>query len=155
VELPRDLDPGPARPLLLAIDELDRAERRLRVRVRAAMHLNNTDLTALLYVDRMERRGTPARVGDLTDYLAVSTATATTIVNRLSAAGHVERRPDPGDGRGRTIRTTPASRGSIGDQFADIRAELDDLVAGVDAAEEQRMLDLLHRLRDIISPPPA
>jgi DNA-binding MarR family transcriptional regulator len=152
VELPLDVAPGPARALLVAIDELDRAERRLRGRVRAAMHLNNTDLTALLYIDRMERRGTPPRVGDLTDYLAVSTATATTIVNRLSDAGHVERRPDPGDGRGRTIRTTSTSRESIGDQFADIRAELDDLVAGVDDAEERRMLELLHRVRDIISP---
>ncbi|WP_375386882.1 MarR family winged helix-turn-helix transcriptional regulator [uncultured Amnibacterium sp.] len=152
MDVPIDLEPGPARPLLVAIDELDRAERRLRLRVRTEMHLNNTDFTALLYVDRRERRGAPARVGELTDYLAISTAAATTIVNRLSGAGYVERFADPGDGRGRTIRTTDSSRALIDDRFGGIRAELDDLVAGVDDVEEERLLALLHRVRDIISP---
>lgn len=152
MDVPIDAAAGPARPLLHAIDEVDRAERRLRLVARTAMHLNNTDFTALLHVERMERRGAAVRVGELTRYLSISTAAATTIVNRLSSAGYVERHADPGDGRGRTIRTTPSSRALLDVQFGGIRAELDDLVAEVDDAEEQRMLTLLHRVRDIISP---
>ena len=47
------------------------------------------------------------RLTDLAEQAQVSKQTATALVDRLVAAGYVERVPDPRDGRARLVRFTP------------------------------------------------
>jgi DNA-binding MarR family transcriptional regulator len=86
----------------------------------------------------------PSGAHRLADVLGVSAATVTGIVDRLVAAGMVERRPDPHDRRVRLVATTPRGADAVRElaareeptQHLLARLDLDDLRAlarGVEA----------------------
>jgi DNA-binding MarR family transcriptional regulator len=91
---------------------------------------------------------------DLCARLVLDSATMTGIVDRLEAAGHVARRPDPeGDRRVNRIYLTAAGH--------DLRAPLDAIMAGVNRDVDALLGDAsanfraaLARLADVAEPSP-
>jgi DNA-binding MarR family transcriptional regulator len=82
-------------------------------------------------------------VGDLANRLGISAATASRACDGLSRAGLVERREDADDRRVRRIHATETGVAYV-EQFA--AAKLDairELLTGLDAGEQQRLLDAL------------
>ena len=67
--------------------------------------VNPTDLEAM---EHLIQDG-PLTPTDLSRRLGVSTAATTTIIDRLTAVGHVERVPNPNDRRGILVVPAPAS----------------------------------------------
>ena len=67
--------------------------------------VNPTDLEAM---EHLIQDG-PLTPTDLSRRLGVSTAATTTIIDRLTAVGHVERVPNPADRRGILVVPAPAS----------------------------------------------
>jgi len=61
--------------------------------------LHPTDLRAIVELLDAERDGLAASPGLLADRLALTSASATALADRLERAGYVERRPDPADRR--------------------------------------------------------
>ncbi len=86
-----------------------------------------TDLTAL---DRLTSSEQPMGVVELGDSLGIRSASATVLVDRLVAAGHLQRAPHPTDGRRRIVRAT----GSAHDDMMDA---LRPLIAGINRVTEQ------------------
>ncbi len=77
------------------------------------MDMNATDLAALRMLIVREGRGETVSPHDVARHLRISTASTTKLLDRLSASGHIERRPHPSDRRARIVILTDESRSSF------------------------------------------
>lgn len=140
------------------------AETAMRARTRASMRMNETDLMALRYLLRESRAGNIVRPIDLARVLAISTASTTTLIDRLEKGGHVRREKHPTDRRAGVIVPTVSSddevRQTLGqmhrrmlalvDEFSENeRAVVSRFLAGMTSAIEEAA-DLDQELRDVI-----
>ncbi|GAA1073401.1 MarR family winged helix-turn-helix transcriptional regulator [Tsukamurella spumae] len=78
--------------------------------------LGGTDVRALIALLDLERAGAPASPGVLAGELALSSAACTALIDRLAAAGLVERAPDPTDRRRVRLAVTDRAR-ELGEGF--------------------------------------
>lgn len=93
---------------------------------------------------RFSRSGTlPLKV--IGSRLMVHPTSVTNTVERLTAAGLVERRPNPADGRGILASITPAGRDVVERATADLVA----LDFGLGDISDQRLDDLFETLREV------
>jgi len=140
------------------------AETAMRARTRASMRMNETDLMALRYLLREQRAGRIVRPIDLARLLHISTASTTTLIDRLENGGHVRREKHPTDRRAGVIVPTVSSddevRQTLGqmhrrmlalvDEFSEReRAVVSRFLAGMTSAIEEAA-DLDEELRDVI-----
>ncbi|MFM9597038.1 MarR family winged helix-turn-helix transcriptional regulator, partial [Streptomyces scabiei] len=65
-----------------------------------------------------EQRGEWVSPHDIAGHLGISTASTTKLLDRLTASGHVERRPHPHDRRARIVVITAAARAEFFRLFA-------------------------------------
>jgi DNA-binding MarR family transcriptional regulator len=148
-QTPHAVVSGAARPLISAVDDLEDAEKALDQRVRGVLGVNNTDLAVLQYLDRVQRRGGSARVGDIAARFGVSSGSATEIVHRLTSAGLVHRVPHPTDARVRRLELTERASERLHEVVGEIRKDLDALLESIEPMEEARLIELLGQVRDI------
>lgn len=140
------------------------AETAMRARTRASMGMNETDLMALRFLLREQRAGRIVRPIDIAKMLDISTASTTTLIDRLEKGGHVRREPHPTDRRAGVVVPTVSSdeevRATLGamhrrmlslvDELSDDeRAVVTRFLAGMTAAIEEAS-DLDQELRDAI-----
>jgi DNA-binding MarR family transcriptional regulator len=144
-----ELDPQ-ATAIVTALRAFDDAELRMRSRFRRLLGVGTTDLAALRFIRSRERLGSPARGTDLRQRLGVSSATATTITNRLTVAGFIENPPDPVDGRARVLRLTPDARARIDLVVSDTEARLDDVLTSITPEEARRIVELVEAATKVV-----
>lgn len=140
------------------------AETAMRARTRASMRMNETDLMALRYLLRESRADNIVRPIDLARVLDISTASTTTLIDRLEKGGHVRREKHPTDRRAGVIVPTVSSddevRQTLGqmhrrmlalvDEFSENeRAVVSRFLAGMTSAIEEAA-DLDQVLRDVV-----
>lgn len=140
------------------------AETAMRARTRASMGMNETDLMALRFLLREQRAGRIVRPIDIAKMLDISTASTTTLIDRLEKGGHVRREPHPTDRRAGVVVPTVSSdeevRATLGAMHRRMLALVDELsdderavvtrfLAGMTAAIEEAS-DLDQELRDAI-----
>jgi DNA-binding MarR family transcriptional regulator len=109
------------------------AETAMRARTRASMGMNETDLVALRFLLREQRAGRIVRPIDIARMLDISTASTTTLIDRLERGGHARREPHPTDRRAGVVVPTVSS---------------DDEVRATLGAMHRRMLSLVDELSD-------
>jgi DNA-binding MarR family transcriptional regulator len=97
---------SPQATLLRALRDYREAEQRLVTRTRSALGIAENDLTALRYLIWEEKRGRAIGPKALGRYLALSSASITSMIDRLARRGLVERRPDPDDRRAVVVTLT-------------------------------------------------
>lgn len=98
------------RSALEAVRALSDALDRMNGSMKSDMDMNATDLAALRMLVVREHRGASVSPHEMARHLRISTASTTKMLDRLEAAGHVERRPHPSDKRARVVTLTPHSR---------------------------------------------
>ncbi|MFS0853263.1 MarR family winged helix-turn-helix transcriptional regulator [Microbacterium sp. 179-I 3D4 NHS] len=140
------------------------AETAMRARTRASMGMNETDLMALRFLLREQRAGRIVRPIDIARTLQISTASTTTLIDRLEKGGHVRREAHPTDRRAGVVVPTVSSdeevRETLGamhrrmlslvDELSDKdRAIITRFLAGMTSAIEEAS-DLDQELRDVI-----
>ncbi|MEN0023293.1 MarR family transcriptional regulator [Microbacterium sp. LWO14-1.2] len=140
------------------------AETAMRARTRASMKMNETDLVALRFLLREQRAGRIVRPIDIARMLDISTASTTTLIDRLEKGGHVRREAHPTDRRAGVVVPTVSSddevRETLGamhrrmlalvDEMSDKeRAVVTRFLAGMTSAIEEAS-DLDQELRDVI-----
>jgi DNA-binding MarR family transcriptional regulator len=112
--------------VLFAMRSLGDALDRMHGAMGDDMEMNLTDLRALRMMVERERRGHAVSPHDLARHLRISTASTSKLIDRLEAAGHVERRPHPSDRRARVLVLTEHSRRTFfahfGEHLATMRA---------------------------------
>jgi DNA-binding MarR family transcriptional regulator len=96
----------------------------------------------------LRRAGAPYELspGRLIKETLVTSGTMTNRVDRLAARGLVERLPDPHDRRGVLVRLTSAGRTRVDGALEGLLQRERDLLAGLDATDQQRLAGLLRTL---------
>jgi len=106
------------------------SEQAMRKRTRDSMAMGETDLSALRFLLAAEKHGRKVSPSDIAKRLEISTPSVTAMLDRLERSGHVERRPDPDDGRRLIVVATV-------DSDSEVRSTLGEMhVAMMDVAEE-------------------
>ena len=108
---------SPAVRVLEALRDYRVAETAMRRRTKDSMGMGESDLLALRYLLEATRAGRPMGPRDLGARLGISSASTTTLLDRLASRGHVRRQPHPTDRRALVITVTESAD-------ADVRATL-------------------------------
>ena len=88
------------------------------------------------------------RQAELAEYLEMEPIAVGRVIDRLQAAGFVERRPDPRDRRAWRLYPTEQARGVIDDMELIARGLRKDATQGIACEELQQALAVLERLKD-------
>ena len=99
--------------VLHALRSISDAMDRMHGLVGADMELNTTDLRAMRMLIIREQSAQTTSPHELARHLRISTASTSKLVDRLAAAGHVERSPHPRDRRARVVTLTDESKRSF------------------------------------------
>ncbi|BDD82995.1 hypothetical protein TPB0596_27580 [Tsukamurella pulmonis] len=99
--------------------------------------LGVTDVRALVALLDLARTDTPATPGALAAELRLSSAACTALLDRLSAAGLIERGPDPDDRRRVQVLVTAHARRLGEDFFADLIGPIRAAAAALSSAEAE------------------
>jgi DNA-binding MarR family transcriptional regulator len=126
---------------LLRVTRLAEAELREFLRVQHHSTLPRFDVLAALH-----RADRPLTMSELSRMLLVSNGNTTTVVDRLEKAGLVTRTSPPADRRIVHVALTDGGRRHFEKLAADHEARVDELFAGVSAADLEALTELLHRM---------
>ncbi len=117
--------------VLQAMRRYRTAETAMRLRTRQEMRMGENDIAAVRHVIRGRQTGRYISPKDLADLLDISSASTTTLIDRLEKSGHIERQPHPTDRRALILMPT---------------ASADDDVRAALAESHQRMLAVAESL---------
>jgi DNA-binding MarR family transcriptional regulator len=133
--------------VVAALARVEVSDALLRSRLRTRLGINTTDLAALQYIDRCATAGRGAYAKDLAPLLGVTSAAMTTILDRLSRAGHVLREPDPASRRTRLLTLTDRTRGQLATTIGETQGRLRELVESMSRRERSRAVRLMDDIR--------
>jgi DNA-binding MarR family transcriptional regulator len=123
--------------------------------VAVAMGLHQTDMLAIMDVaDLTEHHGRPPTIGELGDAAGLSSAAATTLVDRLEHAGYVERVRDTRDRRRVHLQLTPKHHDAAAPM---LWTYLERLSTALDACDDDDLdgaARVLAAVRDAADAPP-
>jgi DNA-binding MarR family transcriptional regulator len=88
----------------------------------------------------------PMSPSALADDLLLTSGGMTVRLNRLQAAGLIERQPNPRDGRGVLVDLTPAGRDLAEDAFATVLHAQSAIVGTLKSSDQERLTRLLRTL---------
>lgn len=110
---------GVGAPPVTAVDVL-RAVRRfraadvaMRIRARADMDMNDSDMVALRHLIAAEERSEPIGPKDLSVLLGITSAATAKLLSRLEASGRLRREPHPSDRRAQVLHATGRAHDEI------------------------------------------
>lgn len=125
--------------VLHALRSYRAAEVATRRSTRDSMGMGETDLLALRYLLRAEATGERVGPKDLSRTLGITTASTTSLIDRLVGSGHVRREPHPTDRRSLVIVPTAVTdsevRATLGEMHRRMLAVAEEL-----SAEESRII---------------
>jgi DNA-binding MarR family transcriptional regulator len=102
----------------------------------------------------LRRAGPPYRLRptDFAATLMLTSSGTTKRLDRLEAAGHITREPDPSDRRGVLITLTPKGRSLVDNASVKHMANEQRIISGLTEAEQRQLADLLRKLRITLPP---
>jgi DNA-binding MarR family transcriptional regulator len=122
-------------PAAIARLELSKRVSRLALRHEQAMKTSLADL-GLTYAEfdvlaALRRAAGPLRPSELTRSLFLTSGGTSNVLQRLTAAGYVEREPNAADARSRWVRLTPAGESIVDKALITSTRVHEDLLAGI------------------------
>lgn len=88
------------------------------------------------------------RQTELAEFLEMEPIAVGRVIDRLQAAGFVERRPDPTDRRAWRLHTTEQARGIVDDMEVIARGLRKDATQGIEFDELQQAMAVINRIKD-------
>lgn len=129
--------------IMMALGRLRDIERKASEASQRYMELNETDMRALHYLILAENRGETVTAGTLARHLAITTASVTKMLDRLSDGGHILRRAHPNDRRAITIVITPETRTAAMGTVGRFQAARFQAAAGLNSADRHIIIQYL------------
>ncbi|MFJ4210064.1 MarR family winged helix-turn-helix transcriptional regulator [Paenarthrobacter sp. NPDC089675] len=142
-------DPGQkelAVGVLNALRDYRVSEQAMRKRTRSSMLMGEKDLLALRYLFEAEADGRVMKPKDLGDRLGITSASMTTLIDRLVDSGHIRREPHPTDRRALILRPTPASDQEVRHTLGAMHRRMLDIAASLSAGEAQVVMGFLQQM---------
>lgn len=122
------------------------AEQRVSEASRRYMRLSDTDMRAVRYILVQANRGEIVTAREVGDYLGISSASMTKLLDRLEEGGHLRRHPHPHDRRALALEITEATRSAAEATIGAEHARRFQVAAGLSAAERETVLKFLTSL---------
>ncbi|GAB3492938.1 MarR family winged helix-turn-helix transcriptional regulator [Flexivirga lutea] len=103
-------------------------------------------VTDLLALDHLTSADQPAGVGELSQLLKIRSASATVLVDRLVASGHLERGRHATDGRRTTLHATASAYDDVRDALLPLIADINTITETLSDVEAEVVLTFLTRI---------
>ncbi|WP_245570421.1 MarR family winged helix-turn-helix transcriptional regulator [Microbacterium luticocti] len=132
--------------VLVGMSRWREAERALSARARTRMALNESDMEALRLLVAAKGESRLVTPGALAEHLGISTASTTKLLDRLEAAGHIERAPHPTDRRALVVRITDRTHERVRDEIGRTHAHRFEVAAALTPAERETVIRFLDAL---------
>ena len=152
---------GPDDPLdapgavLQALREYRNVEVARRRSTRDSLGMGETDLLALRHLLRAQAAGERLGPKDLSRVLGITTASTTSLLDRLVGSGHVRREPHPTDRRSLVIVPTAASDSEVRATLGDMHRRMKAVAGELSAAEAGVVVRFLRRMSEAVAEPGA
>ncbi len=117
--------------ILAALRRFRAAEEHFRRQLVREMGMNITDVVAIRHVMAAEQAGAALTPRDLADRLEISTASVTTLLDRLAGYGHLDRVAHPTDRRKVVVRATAHAHEEVRTRLAAMHEEMARIAAAV------------------------
>ena len=141
----------PPAEILKALRNYRLAEVATRRSARDSMGMGETDLLALRYLLRAQATGEQVGPKDLSRLLGITTASTTSLIDRLVRSGHVRREPHPTDRRSLVIVPTVATDSEVRATLGEMHRRMMSVAEELSAAEARVVIDFLSRMGKAIS----
>jgi DNA-binding MarR family transcriptional regulator len=141
---------GPAE-VLKALRDYRAAEAATRRSTRDSIGVGETDLDALRYVLRSHAAGERVGPKDLSRVLQITTASTTSLIDRLVSSGHVRREPHPTDRRSLVVVPTAAADSEVSAALGALQSKMTAVAQELTAAEARVVVGFLQRMSAAVS----
>jgi len=141
--------PGPV-DVLNALREFRTSESAMRRRTRSSISMGETDLLALRYLLDAQAAGVGIRPTELAARLGITSASMTSLVDRLVAAGHVSREPHPSDRRAVILRPTPGADEEVRHNLNQMHKRMLEAAEELSPEEIKAVMHFLMRMREAV-----
>ena len=145
------LDPPGA--VLRALRDYRKVEVVRRRSAQDSMGVGETDLLALRYLLRAQADGERVGPKDLSRMLGITTASTTSLLDRLVDSGHVRREPHPTDRRSLVIVPTVATDSEVRATLGGMHRRMMSVAEELGAAEAQIVVNFLRRMGEAVAEP--
>lgn len=98
-----------ANEVMQAMGELRETERKLSEHSRKYMKLNETDMRAIHFIYNQNNQGLGVTAAKVAQFLKLSSASITKMIDRLEKSGHLIRVPHPSDRRATLLQVTSST----------------------------------------------
>jgi DNA-binding MarR family transcriptional regulator len=133
----------PAKALALVMHDVSRLLRRRVDKAAQTLGLTSAQWRVLAFVSRCEG----SNQASMADHMDMEPITLSRHLDRMQAAGMIERRPDPNDRRAHRLFLTETGR-TLMDGFRAVTSDvMDDFVEGISEEELATAIDILARMR--------
>ncbi|WP_347109287.1 MarR family transcriptional regulator [Paenarthrobacter sp. S56] len=146
-------DPGQkelAVGVLNALRDYRVSEQAMRKRTRSSMLMGEKDLLALRYLFEAEADGRVMKPKDLGDRLGITSASMTTLIDRLVESGHIRREPHPTDRRALIVRPTPASDQEVRHTLGAMHRRMLDVASALSPTEAEVVTGFLRHMSEAL-----
>jgi DNA-binding MarR family transcriptional regulator len=145
------LDPSGA--VLGALRAFRIAELATRRSASDSMGMGETDLLALRYLLRAQADGEQVGPKDLSRVLSITTASTTSLIDRLVAGGNARREPHPTDKRALVIVPTVSSDSEVRTAFGGMHHRMMAVVESLSAEEAHTVIKFLRGMTGAFAEP--
>lgn len=145
------IDPPSA--VLQALRDYRTAEVAARRSTRDSMGMGETDLLALRYLLRAQAAGEQLGPKDLSRTLGITTASTTSLIDRLVSSGHARREPHPTDRRALVIVPTVGSDAEVRQALGGMHRRMRAVAEELSAADARVVVDFLGRMGGALPDP--
>ena len=135
-------------PMLEALRVFRRADQEMRTRISTGMRMNLTDIQALQLVIAAQNRESEITPRGLAHDLHISTASTTKLLDRLTASGHLERRPHPHDRRSLVVLATEHAHQEVRERLAAMHARMAEIADDIPAHARPAVVQFLHAMAE-------
>jgi len=143
------LDYGAA--VLKALRDYRTAETAIRRSTRDSMGMGETDILALRYLLRVQASGKMVVPKDLSQFLGITSASPTSLIDRLVASGHFRREPHPSDRRSVVVIPTVESDREVRETLGAMHRRMMSVAESLTADQARAVVDFLERMTQALA----
>ena len=136
--------------VLKSLRDYRTAETAVRRSTRDSMGMGETDILALRYLLRVQASGKSVVPKDISQFLGITSASTTSLIDRLVASGHVRREAHPTDRRSVVVVPTVESDREVRLTLGNMHREMMAVAEGLSADEARVVVEFLSRMTEAL-----
>jgi DNA-binding MarR family transcriptional regulator len=136
--------------VLKSLRDYRSAETAIRRSTRDSMGMGETDILALRYLLRVQASGRMVVPKDLSKFLGITSASTTSLIDRLVASGHVRREAHPSDRRSVVVIPTVESDKEVRETLGAMHRKMMAVAEALSAEEARTVVEFMQRMTDAI-----